>query len=226
MLSSSWKSVLMSTGAGRFVSARVSRRGGMCVRQLDKDIIPSDGLDCSNTVTVFLARSFLNRNRMRNLLCTEADHTEWCFLVLMGKNWMWNLLCHFKSPKFLNLRASPLYKKHQINRCFTLSTHSRRWVPKWESPPSSSDNGRWMGTFLKQYDTDPLERRVRSRLNARHCYRVSLVYLIMWLLMAGVLCCSPDSARSPHDWLNSTDLIDSLWRCWCCCPYENFFKRL
>lgn len=42
------KSVLMSFGAGRFVSGRVSRRGGMCVRQDDKNIIPSDGLDCSS----------------------------------------------------------------------------------------------------------------------------------------------------------------------------------
>lgn len=44
------KSVLMSTETGRFVSARVSRRGGICVRQgpefNDRDIIPFDGLDC------------------------------------------------------------------------------------------------------------------------------------------------------------------------------------
>lgn len=79
------KSVLMSSGAGRFVSARVSRRGGMCVRQLDKDIIPSDGLDCSNIVTMFLilARSFLNRNGMRNLFGgrPHEDETEKAFAV-------------------------------------------------------------------------------------------------------------------------------------------------
>lgn len=59
------KSVLMSFGAGRFVSGRVSRRGGMCVRQDDKNIIPSDGLDCSSE---FEYKTCSNENQ---------DHTDY-----------------------------------------------------------------------------------------------------------------------------------------------------